>query len=482
MADQPVQDHRGNVFSSEKEMCKYWNLGVSTYRNRRKNLGWSLEKALETPANFKTKKERPCVDHLGNKFKSFSQMCKHWGLNPCTVLGRLDSGVSLKEALETKPVKRWTRKAVTDPLGKTFPSESAMCKFWGVNPDTFRQRLASGKSLKEALEKPTEHCKPVTDHLGNVFPSERAMCRFWGIHPYTFSCRLKSGMCLKEALEAHVKGTSTTVKDHLGNEFKSFKEMAEHWGMGATTLRARINSGMDLKEALETPVKTTGDEVKDHLGHEFKTVQAMIEYWNLTRSAYVFRKRKGWSLQRILETPLIKGGSKFKGVTLYNGIGERIEVEQALEVVASIVYHGKIRGSHEYLHLLANTRLARGTYIKAAFVSADLVAYYKVPWSKELKTTREIVEHALPELLEQYDKANPKGTYQPMVGTVNPGYRKLERAVLQGKLDLGTLLERFNCTEEQFNTRIKGGASLDEAITGKKDILILREQGQKDKV
>ena len=432
MPDKLVQDHKGNVFSSEKEMCKYWNLGVSTYRNRRKNLGWSLEKALETPANFKNKKERPRVDHLGNKFEHFNQMCEYWGLNPGTVSSRLDSGVSLKEALETKPAPSGPKKDVVDHLGNTFPSERAMCKFWGVHPATFNTRIEAGKSLAEALAPATRKCKPATDHLGNVFPSEAAMCRFWGIGPTTFRCRLRSGMCLKEALERHIKVTRIKVKDHLGNEFKSFQEMARHWGISSGALQSRLDTGMNLKEALETPLKSRDPAWKREL--------------------------------------------------IYNGIGEYIEAEQLLNEVPGIVRNGRIREGYEYLHLLANAKLNRCNYIRTAFISADLVAYYKVPWSKELKTTREIVEHKLPELLDQYDKANPKGTYQPMVGTVNPGYRQLERELLHGKSTLEQLLNKFNCTKEQFNTRIKGGASLDEAITGKKDILILREQGQKDKV
>lgn len=40
-----VSDHLGNEFSSQKEMCEYWKVNATTFRNRKRK-GWSLEEAL----------------------------------------------------------------------------------------------------------------------------------------------------------------------------------------------------------------------------------------------------------------------------------------------------------------------------------------------------------------------------------------------------------------------------------------------------
>jgi hypothetical protein len=66
-----IIDHKGNKFKSEKEMCKYWDVKYSVYRNR-KHYGWTLEECL---------KGRTVVyDHLGNKFNREINMCKYWGV------------------------------------------------------------------------------------------------------------------------------------------------------------------------------------------------------------------------------------------------------------------------------------------------------------------------------------------------------------------------------------------------------------------
>ena len=55
----PHIDHKGNKFNTLKEMCAYWNIGVTTYQHRR-NRGWSMEKSLATPVGTqgdKSKKE-----------------------------------------------------------------------------------------------------------------------------------------------------------------------------------------------------------------------------------------------------------------------------------------------------------------------------------------------------------------------------------------------------------------------------------------
>lgn len=51
--------------------------------------------------------------------------------------------------------------------------------------------------------------------------------------------------------------------------------------------------------------------------------------------------------------------------------------------------------------------------IEIQFIGLDGQARYKVPWSKELQTTREIIQHERPDLLERYNQANPTGRWNP---------------------------------------------------------------------
>ena len=41
-----IYDHKGNKFKSITEMCRHWNIHYQTYVDR-KHRGWSLEECLE---------------------------------------------------------------------------------------------------------------------------------------------------------------------------------------------------------------------------------------------------------------------------------------------------------------------------------------------------------------------------------------------------------------------------------------------------
>ena len=60
--------------------------------------------------------------------------------------------------------------------------------------------------------------------------------------------------------------------------------------------------------------------------------------------------------------------------------------------------------------------------VTLAFMGLDRKAYYRVSWldknsaeygSGNIQTSREIVEHYRPDLLDAYDKSNPTGEYHP---------------------------------------------------------------------
>lgn len=86
----------------------------------------------------------------------------------------------------------------TDHLGRKFPSEESMCKYWGILPITYQIRILNGWSVKRALTTP--EAVPATDHLGHIFPSERSMCRNWHIPHSVYQERIKQGFTVEQAL------------------------------------------------------------------------------------------------------------------------------------------------------------------------------------------------------------------------------------------------------------------------------------------
>lgn len=129
-----VHDHLGNEYTSQLEMCNYYNIPPDVYRGRKK-LNWTLEKILTTPSKSKyiQKIERPQIDHMGIKYDSFTQMCQHYGKSTSTIRYRLRCGKTLKEAL-TMPekhkssnqliYKETTYSSITELLFKYSISES----------------------------------------------------------------------------------------------------------------------------------------------------------------------------------------------------------------------------------------------------------------------------------------------------------------------------------------------------------------------
>lgn len=99
--EKPCSDHLGNNYSSIKEMCKAYDINPETFSRRINVYGWSLQKALTTPV--KPNGGQYCYDHEGTRFKSENLMCKHWGVERKTFKYRINHGMSVEEALTTKP-------------------------------------------------------------------------------------------------------------------------------------------------------------------------------------------------------------------------------------------------------------------------------------------------------------------------------------------------------------------------------------------
>lgn len=124
-------DHLGTVFESRKQMCKHWGVPYSLYANRVR-LGWSVERALTTPClgDFGHIQSVPVVDHMGNTFKTQREMCEFWGVPQSVYSGRKSSNWTTEAALTT-PVNKICIKPCEDHLGNKFGSITDMCKHWG---------------------------------------------------------------------------------------------------------------------------------------------------------------------------------------------------------------------------------------------------------------------------------------------------------------------------------------------------------------
>lgn len=93
----PCEDHKGNKYPSVNAMCKAYKKPSGTVCGRLQK-GWTLEQALETPANG-SKKANYCFDHLGIKYPSQCARAEAYGKTESCVWNRLYNGWDLKDAL-----------------------------------------------------------------------------------------------------------------------------------------------------------------------------------------------------------------------------------------------------------------------------------------------------------------------------------------------------------------------------------------------
>lgn len=148
--DKPV-DHLGNKFNTVEEMCEHWDISYSSFYTRMAN-NMTVEEALTVPLR---EKDMEPVDHLGNRFDTLQEMCKHWGISKGAFQSRLQLGWSLEDALTIPPKQQYANRnncrKVTDHLGQEFKSITEMCKHWGVKYSTFNSRIRYKWSVKDAL-------------------------------------------------------------------------------------------------------------------------------------------------------------------------------------------------------------------------------------------------------------------------------------------------------------------------------------------
>lgn len=159
-----VIDHTGKEYSTVEEMCDAYGIGRTTYDRRIKECKWDMKKALETPVK---KSGLPTVDHNGTKFRSCNAMCKHWGITIQSFKRHLKNGKSIKEALTSE-----ASKGLNDPiecedhLGMRYKSEREMCRHYGISIQTYKTRIKCKWTVEKALTtKPQARSNKNTDKV-----------------------------------------------------------------------------------------------------------------------------------------------------------------------------------------------------------------------------------------------------------------------------------------------------------------------------
>lgn len=246
------------------------------------------------------------ADHKGRTFESQSAMCRTWGISIDVYYDRKRKGWPLEQILETPVGKSYAKqKPCTDHLGREFPSERAMAEAWGLDDTTYYSRKSYGWTTEKILTtpmlgpdtKPT--AKPCTDHLGREFPSEKDMAEAWGLTSDIYYSRKKQGWSTEQILATPAAKTAKPCTDHTGREFPSEADMAGAWGLTCDTYRNRRKRGWTMKKSLETPIQKP-EPCTDHKGQEFASLTAMLAKYHVNRKTFLQRIENGATLRQAL--------------------------------------------------------------------------------------------------------------------------------------------------------------------------------------
>ena len=315
-------DKNGIEYSSFGAICAAHNLSPSTVQNRIQKKGMTLLEALEFQANGQNTIGKTCTDHLGNTYNSVAAMCAAYSITRRCYYNRLRSNWSQEKALTTPLSKNeWARRCkrlIKDHLGNKYDSCEEMCAAYGINNTDYYRRIRAGWSIEKALTTPDDEFiqmgkKQCVDHLGNIWPSQTAMCKHYGVTKMQIRSRIELGWTLEEILtHPEKKSTNKECTDHLGNKFKSQKDMYAYWGVSESIYKRRIRvMGLSQKEALETKnfhIK----EYDDPVGNHFNSLQDMLKYWNVSNGCFLNFRMKNKPLEERLIN--IKPGMEFDGI------------------------------------------------------------------------------------------------------------------------------------------------------------------------
>lgn len=260
---------------------------------------------------------KPCKDHLGNCYNSFSDMCKAYGKPNNTVKNRLDRNWTLEQALtiDNSSVNKKVNhiKPIEDHLGNVYPNVHTMAETYGITEKVYWSRKRILKwPLEKILTTPIQdqeapaNAKPIECN-GIQFKSINALCKHYGIPRTTYKLRISQGLTPEEAVASKpkpIKGFSAGPKkciDPWGNEFKSQAAMYRHYGTTKDIAAGRFEHGWTLEEILTNPTKI--DPHKECIGPDGKTYagfKIMAEAFGLSESTLRGRLQQGYSLDEAI--------------------------------------------------------------------------------------------------------------------------------------------------------------------------------------
>lgn len=132
-----------------------------------------------------------------------------------------------------------------DHLGNKFKSVESMCRLWRINSNTFRTRLTTGLTVKDALE------KDGTTPIGEPGQAGDAICCYGEYFP-RLKCIIDRYNIGYIAIQKHTDDLEMFIS-YINQA--TIADKAVQTEKNAVTVRARLNNGWEEDDALNAPIR-----------------------------------------------------------------------------------------------------------------------------------------------------------------------------------------------------------------------------------
>ena len=220
----PVKDFKGVEYPTVGAMCAAYGLSEKVYWSRKRILKWDLKKNLTTPVNTTAQNSKAITDHTGRVFPSVSELCRYYKIGLSTFRERLKRGWTVEQAITGKVTRKDIKpRPVPGPDGKNYPSVGAMCKANNISRTMYLSRVRAGWDEHDAATRPSViNAKPCTDMFGKSFPAAFLMAEYHKVPKYALQGRDVTDQYLISCVKSTWKHTSC-------GKYKNIRPLAWPW-------------------------------------------------------------------------------------------------------------------------------------------------------------------------------------------------------------------------------------------------------------
>lgn len=199
------------------------------------------------------------VSYKGKEYGSRKELCQEYGIDEKRVTGRLCSGWTLEEAVETALGEKVTNGIQTEYEGVQYPSLSSMAEKLDLPLSILQHTYYRTKDIGQSVEYAREYASRDMAVWGKEYQSLSQVAMVFGISHYHLVSQVREGVRLQEAVK---KALETEPVQFQGKTYEHFGDLCAAYRIQPANVYFRLEYGMDLEEALTRPVKGTGKKNK----------------------------------------------------------------------------------------------------------------------------------------------------------------------------------------------------------------------------